>query len=54
MINNLPEYAMEYPYVVAIVDNYELWFYGAYSTLAEAVKVSQQIHGCVIDMNAEE
>lgn len=47
MINNLPTYAQDYDYVVAIECNDELWFYGAYSTKSEAMQVAAEIDGII-------
>ena len=53
MIKNLPTYAEQYSYVVATMVDHELWFWGAYRTLPEAVKAAQQAGGYIIDMQAE-
>jgi hypothetical protein len=47
-INNLPEYAYEYPFIVVSICDDELWFYGAYDDYARAVKASNEIDGAII------
>lgn len=49
IINNIPEYAKNYTYIVARdvdADN-ELWFYGAYNDGVKAQQVADEIHGHV-------
>ena len=48
MINNLPDYASEYPFIVARGEIGDLWFYGAYETLERADEVARQVDGIVI------
>lgn len=48
IINNLPNYATEYGYIVASVVNGNLWFYGAWNNADKAYKVARNIGGAVI------
>ena len=48
-INNMPEYANEYKYIVATVWNSELWFYGAYETKEKALDVAWQLDAIFIE-----
>ncbi len=48
MINNLPDYASEYPFIVATGELEDLWFYGAYNTFEKANEVAEQVDGVVI------
>ena len=47
-INNLPEYAWEYRYVVAREVNGEFWFYGAFSGIKTAQAAVKEINNGVI------
>jgi hypothetical protein len=47
-INNLPEYAYEYLFIVVSICDDGLWFYGAYDDYARAVKASNEIDGKII------
>lgn len=47
-IYNLPEYASEYPFIVASVDGEDLWFYGAYCKEEKAESVALSIGGVVV------
>lgn len=48
IINNIPEYAKNYTYIVARdVDDNELWFYGAYNDGVKAQQIADEIHGQV-------
>ncbi len=51
-INNLPEYAREYSYIVATADGEDLWFWGAYKTAASADRAADEIDGIVITSNS--
>lgn len=42
-INNLPEYAKSYHYIVVSIVGKELWFYGAYNEWERAVEASKDI-----------
>lgn len=47
-IQNLPEYAKNYKYIV--VSNFlgnEYWFYGAYNDIEKAQRIAQEINGLV-------
>lgn len=46
-INNLPEYASQYKYIVATVDKGELWFWGAYDDEDEAREAAVEQEGIV-------
>lgn len=46
-INNKPEYANEYEYIVARKIDNEYWFYGAYAHELKAYKVASEIDGIV-------
>lgn len=47
-INNYPDYADEYVYIVVrLVDN-EFWFYGAYDTLNFSSKVAAELGNAVV------
>ena len=48
-INNIPAYATEYTYIVAIEDDGEYWFYGAYDTRAKAEAVAYDCEGEVFN-----
>lgn len=48
MINNLPTYANEYPYIVARRVDGELWFWGAYDNRNEANRIALEIGGEVV------
>lgn len=47
-INNLPEYANEYKYIVARWYDDELWFYGAWNDEEKAEKAAEEIFGKVV------
>ena len=47
-INNLPNYAYNYPYIVVTKDNDGFWFYGAYKTFDKAQAVADNINGYVV------
>lgn len=47
-INNKPEYASEYNFIVASKVDDELWFYGAYNDEEKANKTARMIDGVVI------
>ena len=50
IINNMPEYAYEYEYIVAREDETDggLWFWGAYEDEKTARKAAREIDGVVI------
>lgn len=45
MINNLPEYAKEYKFIVYIEVDDEKWFYGAYNNAEKAREVANTVDG---------
>ena len=47
-INNLPDYAYDYRYIVARECEGELWFWGAYDGYMTAVFAAEDIHGVVV------
>lgn len=47
MINNMPEYAANYKFIVYRVWKGEKWFYGAYNDLQWAKEVAAMIEGFV-------
>ena len=53
MINNLPDYASEYIYVVATTVDGELWFYGAYNKRSQAFEAASACGGVIIINDAE-
>lgn len=46
-IKNIPDYASEYPYIVAHEIEGELWFWGAYDDSDRANEVAEKIGGVV-------
>lgn len=46
-IQNMPEYAYEYDFVVARECDGDFWFYGAYKTEKRAYKVALEVGGQV-------
>lgn len=53
IINNLPDYATEYCYIVASVVDGNLWFYGAWNNADIAYKMARNIDGAVIKNSAK-
>lgn len=47
-INNVPDYADEYNYIVARICDRELWFYGAYDDKATADRAAEEVDGVII------
>ena len=47
-VNNQPEYASRYEFVVARMVDDELWFYGAYRDGFKADQVASEVYGIVI------
>lgn len=47
-INNLPDYAKDYDYIVARICDNEFWFWGAYKTFNKAQNVADEINGIVV------
>lgn len=52
-VNNVPEYAMNYKYIVAIDCDDSLWFYGAWNNTEAAEKVAYENDGVVIPMKED-
>ena len=50
-INNKPETADNYEYIVATLINHEYWYYGAYSDHERAVQAVEAIENGVIFHN---
>lgn len=48
IINNLPDYATNYNYIVASVLDVDLWFYGAWDNEDKAYDMARIINGVVI------
>lgn len=46
-IQNVPEYAKDYRYVVVRLLDNEYWFYGAYNDIEQAQRIAQEINGLV-------
>ena len=47
-VNNLPEYAKDYSWLVCNVVDDELWFWGAFNDHDKAFKVATDIGGVVV------
>ena len=47
-INNLPEYAYDYPFIVAVGELEDLWFYGAFRDFNSAQRVADDVDGIVV------
>lgn len=47
-INNMPEYASHYEFVVVRNVDDQLWFYGAYSDGFKAEDVANQVGGLIV------
>lgn len=52
-INNKPDYAKDYEFIVARYVDGEYWFYGAYSDGFKADKVANEIFNAVIFHNVK-
>ena len=48
-IENLPEYAYQYRYIVYRKVNGHIWFWGAYDDAGEACEVAKAVDGYVHD-----
>ncbi len=47
-VNNVPEYATNYAFIVTrLVDGY-LWFWGAYDTPERAMEAAESIDGLIV------
>ena len=53
-INNVPQYASNYRYIIARRVDTELWFYGAYNDRNKANEVASEVGGITFDMEDEE
>jgi hypothetical protein len=49
-INNVPNYTKEYGYIVARYVDGEWWFWGAFETIEEAVRVAQEVNSHAFNM----
>lgn len=47
-INNVPAYAYDYPFIVAVGDLEDLWFYGAFRDYGDALRVADDVDGIVV------
>lgn len=47
MINNLPDYANDYEFIVARFADGEYWFWGAYADGWKAEEVAEKIGGVI-------
>ena len=47
-INNLPDYAKDYDFIVVRFCDNEFWFWGAYETFNRAQNVADEINGIVV------
>lgn len=47
-IQNMPEYAKSYRFVVAREEKGQLWFYGAYHELSKAKSVADEVFGIIV------
>jgi hypothetical protein len=47
-INNLPDYAYEYPFIVVRICDGEFWFWGAFEKNSKAFEVASEIGGTVV------
>ena len=45
MINNTPDYAKENKYIVAIEEDGEFWFWGAFNDFNKAENAAREIEG---------
>ena len=50
-VQNLPEYANEYQYIVASRIDGDLWFWGAWNNMKKAINAAEEIGGEVIINN---
>ena len=46
-INNLPDYAKEYKYIVTRECENEFWFYGAFNESDRANRAAEEVNGVV-------
>ena len=54
IINNLPDYFTEYPYMVARRVDDDWWFYGCYKTHARAADAAWEVGGEVFTADEAE
>ena len=47
-INNMPDYANDYKYVVARIVDDDLWFWGAYNDYRKAINAAIDTGGIVV------
>lgn len=47
-VNNVPEYAAQYRYIVARLVDGDLWFWGAYGTMERATEAAESIDGLIV------
>lgn len=52
-VNNIPEYAEGYKYILATVTDDELWFYGAFHDLREAHRIAEMVRPAVVLINED-
>ena len=50
-VKNLPQYANEYQYIVASRIDGDLWFWGAWNDMKEAINAAEKIDGEVVINN---
>lgn len=48
MINNLPEYANNYKFIVVRIVDGERWFWGAFNDYQRAINVAIEIDGVIV------
>ena len=49
MINNMPNYATDYAYIVVRKVEKDLWFWGAYSDHDKAFDAAEEIDGFILE-----
>ena len=47
-VQNVPDYAFKYDWMVARFADGESWFYGAYPTKERAVEVAIEVNGFIV------
>lgn len=52
-VNNIPEYAEGYKYILATVTENELWFCGAFHDLREAHRIAEMVRSSVVLVNED-
>ena len=48
-VNNVPEYAKDYKYIVCTTSDKELWFWGAYNDFDDALQAARERFGVIIE-----